>query len=226
KLRQAMEYAVNKEELLKIVNGRGVIANQVIPSSMPSGYVTHLPAAADYTYDPQKAKALVKASGYKGQMITIYTDNSTPTDQLTAQAVQQMFKEVGIKSKVQATSWNVFLNNNEGGKQDVFTLAWLEDFPDPSDFLNTLLNSSEAPANNSTWFSDPAVDKLLNEGQNMPAGPARNALYKRIGVMVMEQAVWIPYVYPTYTAAFQPFVHGYYNNPNMQDPFQRMWISK
>ncbi|MCY0875363.1 MAG: ABC transporter substrate-binding protein, partial [Firmicutes bacterium] len=47
KLRQAMEYAVNKEELLKIVNGRGVIANQVIPSSMPSGYVTHLPAAAD-----------------------------------------------------------------------------------------------------------------------------------------------------------------------------------
>lgn len=225
KLRQAMEYAVNKLELLKIVDGRGVIANQVIPSSMPSGYVTNLPASADYTYNPAKARALVKASGYKGQMITIYTDNSTETDALTAQAVQQMFKQVGINAKVDATSWNVFLNNNEGGKQSVFTLAWLEDFPDPSDFLNTLFNTNEAPTNNSTWFSDPAVDKLLNEGQNMPDGPARDALYKRIGIMVMQQAVWIPYVYPTYTAVYQPYVHGFYTNGNMQDPFEMMWMS-
>ncbi|MCY0877024.1 MAG: ABC transporter substrate-binding protein [Firmicutes bacterium] len=225
-VRKAMEYAVNKEELLRIVNGRGVIANQPIPISMPSGYQTHLPASATYNYNPTMAKKLLKEAGYHGQAVTIYSDNSNPTDALTAQALQGMFKQVGISAKVKLTSWNVFLANNETGKQGVFTLAWLEDFPDPSDFLNTLLNSNQRPVNNSSMFNDKAVDKLLNKAQTMPNGPARNAIYKQVESLVMEQAPWIPYVYPTFTAVFQPNVHGYYLNPNLVDPFQAMWISK
>ena len=225
-VRRALEYAVNKNELLRILDGRGVIANQPLPTSMPSAYVKNLPADAQYSYNPAKARALLKAAGYKGQPLTIYTDNSNPDDLRIAEAVQQMFKSVGVNVKpVNATAWSVFLPNNETGKQGVFTLAWLEDFPDPSDFLNTLFNSSQQPVNNSSMFTSPAVDKLLNQAQNMPNSPARDAIYRRLEGMIMAQAPWIPYVYPTYTAALQPWVHGYYLNPNLVDPFQKMWVS-
>lgn len=225
-VRQALEYAVNKKELLRIEGGRGVIANQPLPNSMPSGYNAHLPANATYTYNPAKARQLLKEARYHGQPITLYTDNGN-ADVLVAQALQSMFKAVGVNvNAIRTMAWNVYIPAKQSGKLDAFLLYWAEDFPDPSDFLNTLFNSSQIPVNDSVQFSDPKVDALLNKAQNMPEGAARDAIYKRLEGLIMAQAPWIPYLYPTFTAAVQPWVHGYYVNPNLEDPFQVMWVSK
>ncbi len=226
-VRRALEYAVNKQELLRILDGRAVIANQPIPVSMPSAYEKKLPANATYSFNPTLAKKLLAQAGYPhGFSTTIYTDNSAPDDLRVAQAVQQMFANVGVKATVDQKTWGTFLQNNEAGKQNIFTLAWVEDFPDPSDFLNTLFNSNQIPTNNSTDFSNKQVDALLNKGATMPNGPARDALYKKAQNIIMSQAVWIPYAYPTFTAAVQPWVKGYYVNPNLVDPLQAIWITK
>ncbi len=226
-VRRALEYAVNKNQLLRILDGRAIAANQVIPPSMPSGYETKLPADASYNYNPTLAKALLKKAGYPhGFTTTIYTDNSNPDDVRIAQAVQQDFGAIGVTLKINQASWGPFLTNNETGKQPTFVLAWLEDYPDPSDFLNTLFNSNQAPVNNSTNFNNPVVDKLLNQAANMPNTPARFAKYKQAQNIIMKNAVWIPYAYPVFTAAVQPWVKNYYLNPNLVDPLQYIWVTK
>ncbi|PWI57628.1 ABC transporter substrate-binding protein [Sulfoacidibacillus thermotolerans] len=226
-VRRALEYAVNKQVIVRILDGLAVPANQIIPPSMPAGYEQTLPAQDQYTYDPALAKKLLAQAGYPhGFSTTIYTDNTSPTDLKIAEAIQQMFAQVGVRAQINQTSWNTFLTNNETGKQDMFTLAWLEDFPDPSDFLNTLFNTNQIPVNNSTNYSNSQVDALLNKGALMPAGTARDNVYKQAQNIILSQAPWIPLVYPVYAAAVQPWVKGFYINPNLMDPLQYMWIAK
>lgn len=60
KVRQALTYAVNKEAIIKAVyRGAGVAAKNLIPPTM-WGYNDDI---KDYTYDPVKAKALLKEAG-------------------------------------------------------------------------------------------------------------------------------------------------------------------
>lgn len=227
KVRRALEYAIDKNQIVKILGGLAVPANQVIPPSMPSGYEKNLPADASYSYNPVLAKKLLAQAGYSnGFHTSISTDNAGATDMRIAEAIQQMFANVGVKASIDVTSFSTFLNNNESGKQPIFTFRWLEDFPDPSDFLNTLFNSNQAPVNNSTNYSNSQVDALLNKGALMSAGTARNNIYKKAQNLILAEAPWIPLVYPEYVAAVQPWVKGFYFNPNLEDPLQYMWIAK
>ncbi len=224
-VRKALEFAVDKQQIIRLLGGLGVPANEPIPTSMPSAYEKTLPANATYTYNPAKAKALLKQAGYpNGFKTTIYTDNSSPDDVRIAEAVQSMFQKIGVNASINQTSWGTFLTNNETGKQSIFKLAWIEDFPDPSDFLDVLFNSNQAPVNNSTNFSNKQVDALLNKGALMPAGVARDNVYKQAQNIIMSQAPWIPLFYPIYPAAVQPWVKGFYINPNLTDPLQYMWV--
>lgn len=60
KVRQALTYAVNKDAIIKAVyQGAGVSAKNLIPPTM-WGYNDDV---QDYTYDPEKAKALLKEAG-------------------------------------------------------------------------------------------------------------------------------------------------------------------
>jgi ABC-type transport system substrate-binding protein len=224
-VRKALEYAVDKNQLLRILHGRGVVANQVIPSSLPASYVTNLPADATYNFNIAKAKALLAQAGYPhGFSTTIYTANHG-SYAAVAQALQQMLARIGVKANIDLKDWGTYLTNNETGKQGIFVLGWFEDFPDASDFLSVLLNSNQIPVNNSTNYSNPAVDKLLNDAAVMPDGAARNEKYKEAGIQVMKDAPWIPYTYTTFTALVQPWVKGYYINPNLMDPLSHLWIA-
>jgi peptide/nickel transport system substrate-binding protein len=62
RVRQAMRYAINAEEINEIVQrGKGEVATQALPKDSP-GYD---PSIADaYPHDPEKAKALLAEAGY------------------------------------------------------------------------------------------------------------------------------------------------------------------
>jgi len=67
------------------------------------------------TYDPEKAQALVKKSGYKGQ--TIYyriLSNYYTLEVSTAQILAEMWKAVGLKVKIEVKeNWTQILQNDE-----------------------------------------------------------------------------------------------------------------
>ncbi|RIV24699.1 ABC transporter substrate-binding protein [Alicyclobacillaceae bacterium I2511] len=224
-VRQAIEYAINKPDILRLNNGRGQIANQPLPPGI-QGYVQNLPADATYSYNPQKAIALLKQAGYPtGFTIDMYSANDGA--QLTLdQGIQSQLAKVGIKVNIKASSWGTFLNVAEAGKAPMDWLAWIQDFPDASDFLNTLFNSSQIPVNNNQNYNNANVDSWLNTAEYSMDAQQRNQLYGNVTDQIMKDAVWVPIWYDKFTAATQPWVHGFYIPAVGEDPIEWVWINK
>ncbi len=224
-VRQAIEYAINKPDILRLNNGRGQIANQPLPPGI-QGYVQNLPADATYNYDLQKAKDLLKQANYpNGFTIDLYSSNDGA--QLTLdQGVQSQLAKVGIKVNIKASSWGTFLNVAEAGKAPMDWLGWIQDFPDASDFLNTLFNSNQIPVNNNMNYKNANVDTWLNQAEYSMDQQQRNQLYGQATDQIMKDAVWVPIWYDKFTAATQSWVHGFYIPAVGTDPIEWVWIDK
>ena len=224
-VRQAIEYAINKDKIRQLMNGRVQVANQPLPPGI-KGYMNPLPADATYNYDPAKAKQLLAQAGYpNGFTTTLYSQNSSDAMKIDT-SIQSDLAAVGIKVNIDSTAWGTFLTDNEKGKQGMFQLAWLQDFPDASDFLNTLFNTNQQPQNNSSMYSNKQVDEWLNKAQTDTNETERYQLYDKVTEQIMKDAPWVPLYYSEFNYAVQPWVHGFYINPTLTDPLQFIWIDK
>jgi ABC-type transport system substrate-binding protein len=197
RVRQAINHAINKDRVVKIINNRAVPANQPLPPSMP-GYDK---AFQGYAYDPAKARELLKAAGLeKGFKTTLYVFNVDPNPRI-AQAIQQDLKEVGIevalKNLAQA---NVIA---AGGKPKTAPMiwsggmAWIADFPDPSNFYGPILGCGGAVSGgwNWSWYCNKALDARATEADAMsdPAMAAQRAeAWKTVFTDIMKDAPWAP----------------------------------
>ncbi|MFB5189728.1 ABC transporter substrate-binding protein [Alicyclobacillus fastidiosus] len=223
KVRQALEYAIDKKQILAIEGGRGEVANQPLPPSV-DGYVKDLPKDVQYSYNPTKAKELLKQAGFpNGFTTTLYSSNDS--DQLRIDtAIQSMLANVGVKVKVSSSTWGTFLTKNESGKTGLFWLAWMEAYPDASDFLYALFDTKQQPVDNSTLYSNAKVDAWLNQSQVEMDDAKRTKLFQQATVQIMRDAPWVPVYYPVNDFAVQPWVHNFYISPVTMDPLQQIWV--
>ena len=98
RVRKAINMAINKDRIVRIVNGRATPANQVLPPGMP-GYDN---AYKGYPYDVEGAKKLMEEAGLKdGFSTTLYAMNTDPNPRI-AQAIQQDLAAIGIKAEIKA----------------------------------------------------------------------------------------------------------------------------
>ncbi|MGE3830664.1 MAG: ABC transporter substrate-binding protein, partial [Parvibaculaceae bacterium] len=98
KVRQAVNMAINKERVVRLINNRGVPAVQALPPAMP-GYN---PDNKGYAYDPDGAKKLLAEAGLAGGFSTeLYVMNVDPNPRI-AQAIQQDLAAVGIKAEIRS----------------------------------------------------------------------------------------------------------------------------
>jgi len=223
KVRVALEYAIDKKKIVQLENGRGQVANQPLPPGI-DGYMNSLPENVDYTYDPAKAKQLLAAAGYpNGFTTTLYSMNDPDFVKIT-NSIQNDLETIGIKCNIRMLDDNEYWTEAEQGKFPLFIGGWVQDFPDPSDFLNTLLNGNEAPYNNMTWYNNPQVNAWLNQAQTDTNQTERSALYNKVTLQMLSDGPWIPLYYPVDYSAAQTWVHGFYISPVLPDPLQYMWV--
>ena len=111
-VRQAVNHAINKERIIRIVNGRAVPANQPLPPAMP-GYAEDYEG---YAYDPDKAKALLAEAGFADGFDTVLFAMNTDPNPRIAQAIQQDLAAIGIRAELKALAQaNVIA---AGGEED------------------------------------------------------------------------------------------------------------
>ncbi|RUX31764.1 ABC transporter substrate-binding protein [Mesorhizobium sp. M2A.F.Ca.ET.042.01.1.1] len=198
KVRQAVNMAINKDRIVRIINGRATPASQVLPPLMP-GYDQNYKG---YAYDPEKAKALLAEAGLKDGFSTqIYTSNTDPQPRIT-QAIQQDLAAIGVKAEIKAVANpNVIAAGGTQGQAPMVWsggLGWIADFPDPSDFYGPILGCGSAVAGgwNWSWYCNKDIDARGQAADAMPV-PAkaeeRNKAWAQIFTDIQtNDAPWIP----------------------------------
>ncbi len=194
-VREAINMAINKDRITQIINGRAVPATQPLPPSMP-GYTADY---AGYPYDPEKAKQMLADAGFPDGFDTeLYVMNTDPNPRI-AQAMQQDLAAIGIRASIQSLAQaNVIEAGGAGTAPMIWSggMAWIADFPDPSNFYGPILGCSGAAEGGWNWskFCDPAIDAEATKADsfNNPDDPARLAMWSDIYQNVMKEAPWVP----------------------------------
>lgn len=199
KVRQAINMAVNKERITRILNGRATPANQPLPPLMP-GYDKSF---TGYAYDVEKAKALLAEAGYPDGFETVLFSTNTDPQPRIAQAIQQDLAAIGIKAEVRALAQGnvIAAGGTEGEAPMVWSggMAWIADFPDPSNFYGPILGCAGAVQGgwNWSWYCNEALDKRAIEADSMsdPAKVAeRQVAWGKIFTDIMADAPWVPVI--------------------------------
>jgi len=195
-MRQAVNYAVNKKALVdNVLQGTAEVADSPIPPAFDWAYNDSL---RPYPYDPEKAKQLIAQAGYDGTPITFYVTQggSGMLDPVPmATAIQADLAAVGLNVKIETYEWNTFLGKvNPGleGKADMAEMAWMTNDPDTLPFL-TLRTAAfpEEGGFNSGYYSNPEVDKLLEQALQATDQATRARLYKQVQAIVHDDAPWL-----------------------------------
>ena len=197
RVRQALNYAIDKKKILKLINGRGLVAGQVLPPNMP-GFDK---AFVGYSYDPAKAKALLKAAGLEKGFSTTMLTNSTDPNPRIAQSIQQDLAAVGISLELKSQAASTVIDAAGTPKTAPLTwsggMAWTQDYPDPSDFYWPILSCRSAVQGGWNWafLCDKKLDAQAAKADQMVNASQREARlgeYRKVFSSVMAQAPWVP----------------------------------
>jgi ABC-type transport system substrate-binding protein len=213
KVRQALNMAINKERITRILNGRATAANQPLPPLMPGYDKTY----TGYAFDVEKAKALLAEAGFPDGFETIlYSTNTDPQPRI-AQAIQQDLAAVGVKAEVRALAQaNVIAAGGTEGEAPMIWsggMAWIADFPDASNFYGPILGCSGAVQGgwNWSWYCNKDLDARAIAADSMsdPAKAAeRQAEWGKIFTDIMVDAPWIPVTNERRVVAKSPRMGG------------------
>jgi ABC-type transport system substrate-binding protein len=225
RVRQAMNYALNKDDTVRLNNGRAVVAHGVLPPLMP-GYD---PTMRPYPYDPARARALLAAAGYPNGFDVTYTTTKDELAEKIAQSMQADLAAVGVRMQIQLLTFPAFLT--AAGKHELpfAFIAWLMDFPDPWDFLEVNFHSKMIiPVNsmNSGNYANPEVDRLLDAGRAEQDRPKRLALYHRVEEILHDDCPWIWHYHAVVVEVIQPYVKGYKYHPVWMRNYRETWLDR
>ncbi|MCK9331184.1 MAG: ABC transporter substrate-binding protein [Candidatus Cloacimonetes bacterium] len=185
KVRQAVCYAIDKKAIVDAVySGIGSVATGPIPPSV-WGYTADVP---DYSYNPAKAKQLLAEAGYaNGLTVEIKTSNSQVRVDI-AEIVQQFLKEVGITVKISTLENATYLTDIVNMNVQMFILGWETTTLDADYGLYEPYHSGMPTWSNTTGFSDPEVDRLLDEARRCIDMDQRRELYRQAQIAIVEGA--------------------------------------
>jgi len=194
-VREAINMAINKERITQIINGRAVPATQPLPPSMP-GYTE---GYEGFAFDVEAAMVKLAEVGLEDGFTTkLYVMNTDPNPRI-AQAIQQDLKAIGVNVEIRSLAQaNVIEAGGAGEAPMIWSggMAWIADFPDPSNFYGPILGCAGAGEGGWNWskFCDESIDAMATEADSMtdPAAPERLEMWSDTYMKVMEQAPWVP----------------------------------
>jgi len=226
KLRQAMNYAVDRERISDLViEGRYPPAKGVLPPGMP-GYNPNLKG---YEYNPEKAKELMKEAGYPDGFEVELLVNNNPRHKAVGEAIQSQIAELGIKMSIKVLDWGVMLDLCDRGEVNLFRMGWVVDYADPDNFLYVLFDSSNKGAKgNYSRYSNPEFDKLVRDARVETDYNKRIELYQKAEQMLVDDAAWLFLFHYSNCVLYQDWVKNLHM-PAFGDyttPLYNVWIEK
>jgi oligopeptide transport system substrate-binding protein len=228
KVRQAFNYAVDKDKYVEVVwKEMQIKAEGILPPGMP-GYNEDL---RGYPYDPEKARQLIAESKYGDASnlpeITLSVSGGGGAASRWVAAIVEMYKQnLGVDIAIQQTGWATYLQDLRAHRYQMFGVGagWIADYPDPQDFLDILFHSESR--NNDGEYSNPEVDRLLEEARAEQDSEKRMELYQQAEEMILEDAPIVPLTHDAEYWLTKPYVKGMIYPPAIIPKLKYVSISK
>ena len=226
RVRQALNYAVDKAHDLKLLNGAAVASHGILPPNMFGRDATLAP----YPHDLKKARALLAEAGYPNGFTTDYVIMNDDEAERLATSLQSDLAEVGVVVRIVPMSYATYVT--EIGKRSGAAFAkatQVADYPDPINFLDarfTAANIHDTNSNNDSFYSNPKLETVLAAAHGEPDLGKREALYHRAERILYDDAPWIWEYHQMMTEVIQPYVAGYSLHPVWFRDYARAWLDK
>jgi peptide/nickel transport system substrate-binding protein len=206
-VRQAIAYAIDRERLIKeLLLGQAKLAHSILPEESWA-----YSAGQTYSYDPERAKKMLDEAGFRDPdgsgpkmrfekpLVFRISSGSVATRQY-ATVIQNSLKEIGIPVDIDSLETNSLLEQLRRGQFQMTTSRWIGGNQDPI-FLRDLFATSEIPTEarggrNRSRYSNPEVDKILEQAVNTPDQQKAAPLYKQAQELISRDLPMLPLWYP------------------------------
>jgi peptide/nickel transport system substrate-binding protein len=214
-VKQALSLALDREAIVKeLWRGRGIVPSQPIAKG-DNHFDASLPPLA---YNPGAARDLLKKAGYKGEDIVIETTVGYLTnDKQMSEAIQGMWKDVGVNAKVEVIEYSVRAQKNrEKSFKGVFWSDPTSTLSDPDGMMWRLLG----PGGPQDYWRHARWDELGNAARFSVDEKFRGEAYKEMTKIFFEHFPWLPIIQPYEDYGLQKYVE-FTPNPNQQFEIRR-----
>jgi len=201
KLNQAVNWAIDRPQMVRQHGAKaGAVTSQILPYGFPGHNPKAVyPVVASKSPNFAKAKALATSSVLRGGNCRFWTFNTT-FGPAVAQVVQYDLKQIGLNCAI--TPLDRVVETTKGGNRstndfDLLLNGWGQDYPDPYDFINVLLDGSNLKPDNNvnlSYFNSPVWNSRMHAAAKL-SGAARYKAYAKLDNALMAgPAPVAPYI--------------------------------
>lgn len=218
--REALWLGIDKPALIRGgYGGRATPAVSFLPAKMWG-----LDTTLKERHDPERARQLVKASGYDGRELLFFVV-SDPLSRRRAESLQADWARIGVKVVLRTMDLGEIYKRSGQGEHDLVLLSWYSDNGDPDNFLTpNLACAAVAGGGNKARWCNAAFDKLLEQARATTDTPKRTALYRQAQRLLYDEVGLIPLVYPEVNTVVSKRVGGYVPNPLALHDFRNVSV--
>ena len=222
KLRQALTLAVDREFITSNIGQAGQIPagafvalgiSDAAPGSSfrAVGGDYYDPSGAGYAANLEKAKELIAEIYPNGNIPTFeYIYNPSTAHQLIAEALQQMWADIGVNITIESQEWAVFLNTRKNGEYQIARNGWLNDYNDPIGMLDLWITTS---GNNDAQWSNANYDSLISKAKSTANQAERMSYLHQAEDILFNECVLSPIYYYVDLYMLDPSINGFYASP-------------
>lgn len=193
RVRQALAYAIDRDSLIHYL-WRDTA--EPAASILPPQHWAFDANVQKYPHDPQRARKILDDAGYlprNGIRFHITMKTSTEeTTRLLAAVLQQQLREVGIALDIRSYEFATFYSDVVKGAFQLYSLRWFGGNEDPDIFEDVFHSASFPPKRaNRSYYSNPRVDQLIDEGRSVLDQESRKKIYAEVQEILARD---LPYI--------------------------------
>ena len=194
KVRQAINYGFDRREMIRFLR-RGV-GKPAESGFTPFGLKSFdADGVKGYTYQPEKAKELLKEAGYTNGAglpeMKLYTNE---TYKEFALYISKQLERIGLNVKVEISQPAILREWMSQSKVNLFWGSWLADYPDAENYFAFFYSKNGSPPNY-TRFNNPAFDRLYEMALAENDDARRFDLYHQMERIIIDEAPVVPLYY-------------------------------
>lgn len=222
RVRQALSYAINRPEMLAyVLNHVGRPGESgFVPAALPSFSPEKVPG---YTFQPQKARALLAAAGYGASRPLKLRLSTVAERKAVAEYLQKNWADVGVQVQIDINQSAAQQELVDNGRAAFFSKSWLGDYPDAENYLALFYSPNFSPAGpDKTHYKTAEYDRLYTQAIREQDAARRTALYQQMDRLVVRDQPVISLYYDEIIRLTQRNVRGLTANPMNQLLLERV----